>query len=203
MIHHRLQPLDPDLGRCGILIRSEVVDGGLMLSVALPIGGAENADDSGFSPGAFIRIDSDGRVFLTWPYLEAEEDNERALIPLLIAQELEVSPNQIHLKQVGPSKRTGSKAMLGERAGGSSNAIGSILKPLREASATARAMLIAAAARRWDVDARLCHAHEGEVIHTTTWQKLRYGELAAEAARIPIPKRVALKEPAATALRRD
>jgi isoquinoline 1-oxidoreductase beta subunit len=58
-------------------------------------------------------------------------------------------------------------------------------------------MLIAAAARRWDVDARLCHAYEGQVIHTPTWRKFRYGELVVDAASMPIPKRIALKAPRA------
>jgi isoquinoline 1-oxidoreductase beta subunit len=199
MIHHRHLALDADLPRCDF--RSVVIDGGLMLSLALPIGRVENVDHVGFSPNAFIRIDRDGQVFLTLPCMAAGRDNHTS-IPLLIAEELEVSPDQIHLDQFAPSKRPSSKATLGASAGGNSNAIQNAYKPLREASATARAMLIAAAARRWDVDARFCHAHEGEVIHTATWRKLRYGELAAEAARIPIPKSVELKEQAATALTR-
>jgi isoquinoline 1-oxidoreductase beta subunit len=201
MIHHRPQALDPDLARCRLSIRSVVIDRGLMLSLTLPIGRVENVDHLGFSPNAFIRIDSDGQVFLTLPCVEGGQDNH-TLIPLLIAEELAVSPSQVHLEQVAPSERLSSKVTLGARAGGNSNAIRDAWKALREASATARAMLIAAAARHWDVDARFCNAHEGEVIHTATWRKLKYGELAAEAARIPIPKGVELKEPAATALRR-
>jgi isoquinoline 1-oxidoreductase beta subunit len=201
MIHHRPQALDPDPARCRLLIRSVVINGGLMLSLTLPTGRVENVDHLGFSPNAFIRIDSDGQVFLTLPYVEGGQDNH-TLMPLLIAEELEVSPNQVHLEQVARSERRSSKATPGARVGGNSNAIHNAWMPLREASATARVMLIAAAARYWDVDARFCHAHEGEVIHTTTWRKLRYGELAAEAARIPIPKSVELKEPTATALRR-
>jgi isoquinoline 1-oxidoreductase beta subunit len=201
MIHHRPQALDPDLARCRLLIRSVVIDGGLMLSFTLPIGRVENVDHLGFSANAFMRIDSDGQVFVMLPYVEAGPDNY-TLILLLIAEELEVSPNRVHLEQAAPSERPASSPTLGAPAGGNSSAIRNAWKPLREASATARAMLIAAAARRWDVDARFCHAHGGEVIHTTTWRKLRYGELAAEAARIPIPKSVELKEPAATASRR-
>ena len=71
------------------------------------------------------------------------------------------------------------------------------MKLLGEAGATARVMLIAAAAERWGVDARSCHAHDGEVIHTPTWRKLRYGELAIDAAYMPIPNEVELKAPRA------
>jgi isoquinoline 1-oxidoreductase beta subunit len=69
------------------------------------------------------------------------------------------------------------------------------LRLLGEVSATARVMLIAAAAERWSVDARSCHAYEGEVIHTPTWRKLKYGELAIDAAYMPIPREIAPKAP--------
>jgi isoquinoline 1-oxidoreductase beta subunit len=68
-------------------------------------------------------------------------------------------------------------------------------KPLRQAGATARIMLVGAAAKRWGVDAKTCHLQEGEVIHVPTGRKLAYGELAAEAAKIPVPASVVLKSP--------
>lgn len=198
MIHHRHHALDADRARCGHLIRSIVIDGGLMLSLTLPVGPVENTGNPSFSPNAFFRIDRDGEVFLTLPYVEGEQDGD-TLIPFLVAEELEVTPGRVHLEQMAPCKRPSSNATPGAWAAGKSSAIRKTL--LREACATTRAMLIAAAARRWDADARCCHAHEGEVIHTTTWRKLSYGELAAEAARIPIPESVELKAPATAALR--
>ena len=68
-------------------------------------------------------------------------------------------------------------------------------KPLREAGATARIMLVAAAAKRWSVDPESCRAQEGEVIHESTGRRLKYGELAAEAAQMPVPENVTLKRP--------
>jgi isoquinoline 1-oxidoreductase beta subunit len=193
VIHHRPQGFDSYLPGGGLLISGAVIDGGLMLSLTLPFGRVEVGSRT-FSPKAFIRIDSDGQVFLTLPYVEGEEDSY-TLIPLLIAEELEVTPNQVHLEHAPPNERLHFNPVLaGQTATGNSDAIRSAWKPLREAGATARTMLIAVAAKRWDVDARSCHAHEGEVIHTTTWRKLRYGELAGEAARIPIPKNVAQKQ---------
>jgi isoquinoline 1-oxidoreductase subunit beta len=186
--------------RRGLLIRSVLIDGGLMLGLTLPGGRDENIADLVFSRNAFIRIDSDGEVVLNLPAIEGGQDSD-TLAPL-VAAELEVAPNQVHLDQVAPSEAPTSSMALGARAAGNSNDIRDVWKPLCEASATARAMLIAAAARRWDVDARFCQAHEGEVIHTITWRKLRYGQLSAEAARVPIPNNVALKEPASTVFRR-
>jgi isoquinoline 1-oxidoreductase beta subunit len=67
-------------------------------------------------------------------------------------------------------------------------------KPLRQAGATARVMLVEAAAQRWRVDAKT-YAQDGEVIHVPTGRKLKYGELAADAARMPVPPNVTLKRP--------
>ncbi|HWZ68562.1 MAG TPA: hypothetical protein VNW89_12080, partial [Stellaceae bacterium] len=69
-------------------------------------------------------------------------------------------------------------------------------QPLREAGATARTMLVAAAAKRWNVDPASCRAQSGEVFHAPTGRSAKYGELAADAARIPVPESVALKRPA-------
>ena len=68
-------------------------------------------------------------------------------------------------------------------------------EPLRRAGATARAMLIAAAAASWNVDAASCRARKGVVTHTPTGRTLSYGALAAKAATVPVPDKVALKNP--------
>jgi isoquinoline 1-oxidoreductase beta subunit len=82
------------------------------------------------------------------------------------------------------------------QATGNSNAMRGGWKPLREAGATARTMLVSAAAKRWGVDPKTCRAEDGEVIHDPTKQRLNYGVLAGEAATMPIPTNVALKSPA-------
>ncbi|MGA7098840.1 MAG: molybdopterin cofactor-binding domain-containing protein, partial [Pseudolabrys sp.] len=68
-------------------------------------------------------------------------------------------------------------------------------QPLREAGATARTMLVSAAAKRWNVDPSSCRAQSGEVLHMPTGRRLKYGELAADAAHMPVPAKVALKRP--------
>jgi isoquinoline 1-oxidoreductase beta subunit len=68
-------------------------------------------------------------------------------------------------------------------------------KPMREAGATARVMLVAAAARRWGVDPKSCRAQDGEVIHEATGRRSKYGELAADAAQMAVPTNVTLKRP--------
>src|SRR6185437_4381526 len=83
----------------------------------------------------------------------------------------------------------------GVQATGNSNAIRGGWQPLRQAGAIARTMLVAAAAKNWNVDPTSCRAQNGEVQHPLTGRRNTYGELAAAAARLPIPENVALKRP--------
>jgi CO/xanthine dehydrogenase Mo-binding subunit len=73
--------------------------------------------------------------------------------------------------------------------------VGAFWEPLRRAGATARTMLVAAATDTWKVDTSSCHAAKGEVIHTPSGRKLGYGDLAAKAGTLPVPDKVALKDP--------
>ena len=81
------------------------------------------------------------------------------------------------------------------QATGNSNAIRGAWLPMRQAGAIARTMLVAAAAKRWNVDPTGCHAERGEVIHALTGRRMGYGELAADAGRMPVPASVELKPP--------
>src|SRR6185369_3956487 len=85
--------------------------------------------------------------------------------------------------------------LLGVQATGNSNAMRGAWKPLREAGAAARIMLVTAAAKRWGVDPQSCRAQDGEVIHSSTGRRLTYRELANDAAKIAVPKNVDLKSP--------
>ena len=85
--------------------------------------------------------------------------------------------------------------LLGVQATGNSNAIRGAWQPLRQAGAAARAMLVTAAAKRWNVDPASCRAQRGQGLHPPTGRRLTYGELAADAAALPVPEKVALKEP--------
>jgi isoquinoline 1-oxidoreductase subunit beta len=185
---------DINLSRRHFLVSSAAAGGGLVLSLSLPFGSSEAASTESFAPNAFIRIGSDDQIVLTMPYVEMGQGTYTS-IPMLIAEELEVGLKQVRLEHAPPNEKLYANPLLGVQATGNSNAIRGGWKPLREAGATARVMLIAAAAKRWGVDAKSCHAQEGEVIHAPTGRKLKYGELAADAAKIPLPTDVALKKP--------
>jgi isoquinoline 1-oxidoreductase subunit beta len=168
-----------------------------MLSLSLPLAGsdAEAAGAEEFAPNAFIRIGDDGRVVLTMPYVEMGQGTYTS-IPMLIAEELEVDLNQVQLEHAPPNEKLYGNPLLGGiQATGNSNAIRAAWQPLRQAGAVARTMLVSAAAQRWNVDPASCRAHGGEVLHAPTARAIKYGELAADAARMPVPAGVVLKRP--------
>jgi isoquinoline 1-oxidoreductase beta subunit len=196
MTHHRIPSCASyaDLSRRNFLINSAVAGSGLVLSLSLPFGQGKAGGTDSFAPNAFIRIGTDGEIVLTMPYVEMGQGTYTS-IPMLIAEELEVSLKQVRLEHAPPNEKLYANPLLGVQATGNSNAIRGAWKPLREAGATARVMLISAAAKRWGVDAGSCHAEAGEVVHAPSGRRVKYGELAADAARMPIPKDVALKRP--------
>ena len=167
-----------------------------MLSLSLPLANsvAEAADS--FAPSAFVRIGGDGQIVLTMPYVEMGQGTYTS-IPMLIAEELEVELKQVQLEHAPPNEKLYANPLLGVQATGNSNAIRGAWKPLREAGATARTMLVSAAAKRWNVDPASCRAQSGEVLHAPTGRRIKYGELAADAARMPVPDNVVLKRPEA------
>ena len=181
-----------------IFIKAGVASGGgLMLGFGLPafLDDAMAAGSSSFVPNAFIRIGSDGSVTLTMPYVEMGQGTYTS-IPMLIAEELEVDMSQVRLEHAPPDeKRYGNPYLGGVQGTGGSTAIRAVWEPLRQAGAAARVMLIAAAATRWKVEPSSCHAERGEVIHKASARRIKYGALAGDAAKIPIPEKVALKRP--------
>src|SRR5882672_5785117 len=185
---------DTHLSRRSFLGTGAAIGGGLMLSLSLPFGRSEAASSDSFTPNAFIRIGGDGQIVLTMPYVEMGQGTYTS-IPMLIAEELEVSLSQVRIEHAPPNEKLYANPLLGVQATGNSNAMRGAWKPLREAGATARMMLVATAAKRWGVDANSCRAQDGEVIHLPTGRRLKYGELVSEAAKIPVPEHVTLKSP--------
>jgi len=189
-------PSANDLSRRTFLQAGAAAGGGLMLSLSLPFanGDTEAAGADGFTPNAFIRIQRDGQIVLTMPYVEMGQGTYTA-IPMLIAEELEADLKQVRLEHAPPNEKLYANPLLGVQATGNSNAVRAAWQPLRQAGATARTMLVTAAAKRWNMDAASCRAQSGEVLHPPTGRRATYGELTADAARMPVPTNVALKRP--------
>jgi isoquinoline 1-oxidoreductase subunit beta len=184
------------LSRRTFLQSGAAAGGGLLLGVRLPFSkdDAEAATGESFAPNAFVRIDRDGHIVLTMPYVEMGQGTYTS-IPMLIAEELDVELSQVRLEHAPPNEKLYANPLLGIQATGNSNAIRGAWKPLREAGATARAMLVAAAGKQWQVDPSSCRTQSGEVLHPPTARRAKYGELAAHAARMPAPGNVVLKDP--------
>ena len=189
-------PASQGLSRRVLLRAGAAAGGGFMLGLRLPFpsddGEAVGADI--FTPNAFIRIERDGQIVLTMPYVEMGQGTYTS-IPMLIAEELEVDLSQVRLEHAPPNEKLYANPLLGIQATGNSNAIRGAWKPLREAGATARTMLVSAAAKRWNVDPASCRAQSGEILHALTGRSFKYGELAADAAGMPVPASAALKRP--------
>ncbi|MGH6735040.1 MAG: molybdopterin cofactor-binding domain-containing protein [Methyloceanibacter sp.] len=176
---------------------SAAVGGGLLIAFSMPSRFAalgEAAAAEGFAPDGFIRIGQDGRVTIIVPQVEMGQGTFTSC-PMLVAEELEVNLSQVGTEQAPPNHTLYSNNLVGFQVTGGSTSIRAFYEPLRKSGATAREMLIAAAAATWNVEPASCRAENGKVIHDATGRKLGYGALANKAATMSVPKDVALKEP--------
>jgi isoquinoline 1-oxidoreductase beta subunit len=147
-----------------------------------------------FAPNAFVRIGTDGRVTLVISQVEMGQGMYTSM-PMLIAEELEVGLDQVTVEHAPPNDKLYANPLVGFQMTGASSSVKMLHQPLRKAGATARMMLIAAAAQHWNVDPTSCQAAKGMVNHPATGRKLSYGELADAAAKLPVPAEVTLKDP--------
>lgn len=136
----------------------------------------------------FVMIDEKGAVTLFNPRPDMGQGTFQSM-PALLAEELCISLENVKIVQTEGDAKHGN-----QNAGGSSS-VRRLWKPMRTAGAAAREMLIAAAATTWNVPAGECYAENGAIIHTPTKRSLTYGELAAKAATMPVPKDPKLKDP--------
>jgi isoquinoline 1-oxidoreductase beta subunit len=174
--------------------------GGFLLAFHLPLRAANEPeqppdDTTGkFAPNAFIRIDPAGKTTLVMPQVEMGQGVYTA-IPMILAEELDADFAQVTVEHAPPNDRLYANPTFGIQVTGNSNSIRAWWTPLRAAGASARAMLIQAAAQQWQVDPASCTASNGEVIHKDSGRKLAYGELTTAASGQTPPKDVALKDP--------
>jgi isoquinoline 1-oxidoreductase subunit beta len=185
--------LQNGLSRRAFLKAGAAAGGGLLLSFVLDCGEGDAAEGI-FAPNAFIRIDRDGAVTMIMPQVEMGQGTYTSM-PMLIAEELEVELSKVRLEHApADDKLYGNPITKLQVTGGSRSVIG-FWEPLRRAGATGRNLLIAAAAQMWGVDADACRAEKGEVIHGPTGRRTYYGNLVDKAATLPVPEKVALKDP--------
>lgn len=148
-----------------------------------------------FAPNAFIRIDRGGKVTLIMPQVEMGQGIYTAH-SMMLADELDAAWDSVSVQAAPPDPALYANPMLTVQATGNSNSVRAFWLPLRTAAAASRAMLVAAAARRWRVDPATCTAENGQVIHGASGRKLAYGALVDAASRETPPKDPPLKSPA-------
>ena len=197
----RVQPSSP--ARRRFLGRGAGAGAALLLGVrpdgaiaALPAAPARSASAAAstaaeFVPNVFIRIGTDGRVTLVSKQPEIGQGIKTSL-PMVLAEALEVDWQTVHVVQGDLNPVYGPQG-----AGGSTSTPNNYDNFLR-LGATARTMLVQAAARAWKVPAAECHAELGAVTHGASGRTLAYGALVRTAAALPVPeaKDVVLKDPA-------
>lgn len=176
------------LDRRGFLKTTGLVGGSLVIGLGAFVGagaGAAGTDRARRPINAFISIGQDGRVTLTMPKVEMGQGTYTS-IPMLLAEELEVDMKSIDLMHAPPDAKTYGLP-YGDQFTGASTSIQWMWMPMRQAGAAAREMLIQAAATRWKVSPQSCRAESGEVVHSPSGRRLRYGELVEQASKLPVP----------------
>jgi isoquinoline 1-oxidoreductase beta subunit len=189
------QSLAGDVSRRDFLKLSSLLGAGLMLEFSfIGAGCSKPGETTAFTPNAFIHIDEQGQVTIVAHKVEMGQGTYTSM-PMLIAEELEIDVSKVRLEHAEPNNNAYADPLLGGQLTGGSTSVRGAWKPLREAGATARHMLISAAALEWQVNPSTCHAENGEVIHEPSGRRLGYGALVSEAAKLPVPEAVVLKDP--------
>jgi len=145
-----------------------------------------NADHATLHPNVYLGIEPDGTVWIVASRSEMGTTS-RTTLPLVVADELDADWKRVKIEQAIGDKRYGDQNTDG------SHSIRSFYDAMREAGATARFMLIQAAAREWGVPATECETDLHAVVHRATNRRAGYGDLATAAAKLPVPKREELK----------
>jgi len=194
------------LTRRGFLKVSAAAGGALLVGFYIPGCGRRTANAAGhapdsepasdpaaFAPNAWVRIDPQNNVTVMVASSEMGQ-GVMTSIPMLLAEELDADWSRVRA-EFAPVAKAYTNPIIGQQLTGGSTAVRGFWKPVREAGAAAREMLVAAAASTWGVPASSCRTRDSQVIHGESGKKLSYGDLAAKAAKEKVPDSVFLKEP--------
>jgi len=173
-----------------------IAGGGLLLGFYLPAFGKwakhEVPSPASFAPNAFVRIGNDNIITVIVNHSEMGQGAYTSL-PMIIADELDADWSKVKF-EAAPVDPVYNHPGFGMQGTGGSTSTWVEWDRFRNAGATGRYLLIAAAAQTWNVDPSACRTEKGFVIHDATGRKLSYGELVDKAATITAPKEVKLKE---------
>jgi isoquinoline 1-oxidoreductase beta subunit len=142
--------------------------------------------NSPLQPNVYLAIDTDGTAYIIAHRSEMGSGSKTAL-PRIVADELDADWARVKIVQATGNEKYGDQDTDG------SHSVTSFFTPLREAGASARLMLVRAAAQQWGVPEKECTTEVHTVVHKASGKKLGYGELAAAAAKLPVPKKEELQ----------
>jgi isoquinoline 1-oxidoreductase subunit beta len=183
------------LDRRSFLASIAAVGGSLVLGFEIPFGTrAVHASVSPREITAWIVIEPDETVIIRVAKSEMGQGSFTAL-PMLVAEELECDWSKVRAEFAPPHENRKRDRVWGNMSTGASRSISASQNELRRAGATARAMLIAAAAARWNVPMTECTAAQGVISHGPSGRSVTFGAIAAAAADMNPPTQVALKDP--------
>ncbi len=188
---------DRHLDRRSFLRVSAAASGGLLVSLYLDLPASAEVGNQAppprvYPPDAFVHIRPDGKIVIQVNRLEFGQGVQTAL-PMILADEMDADWSQV-IPELAPAADVYKDPVFGIQMVGGSGSIAHSFQQYRELGAKTRAMLVAAAVDRWHVSPEQCRT-EASVVYGPGGKSARYGELAKDAARKPVPEKVSLKNP--------
>src|SRR5213593_4484435 len=149
-------------------------------------GASDGMTSAPLRPNVYLAIDTDGTAYIVAHRSEMGSGSKTAL-PRIVADELDADWARVKIVQATGDEKYGDQDTDG------SHSVRSFFDALRQTGASARLMLVRAAAQKWGVPASECSTGVHEVIHAKSGKKIGYGELVTDAAKLPVPKKEELK----------
>jgi isoquinoline 1-oxidoreductase beta subunit len=193
------------LTRRHFILTAATAAGGLMIGIGAEPSLSEAAtvvaqpwnDDNAYAANeidAWIAIDPDDSILIRYQRSEMGQGSMTAL-PMMITEELQCDWSKVRIEYASANRNVREKKVYGDQNSNGSRSVRGSQKKMQQVGASARERLIAAAAAKWNVPASECSAASSVVTHGPSGQTLRFGEVAADAAKIKLDKEPAIKTP--------
>jgi isoquinoline 1-oxidoreductase beta subunit len=197
--------MNTNLTRRLFLLTATSAAGGLMIGIGAAPDVAEAAtvvatpwnEDNAYAANeidAWVAIDPDDSVLIRYQRSEMGQGSMTA-VPMMLNEELQADWSKVRIEYASPNRNLREKKVYGGMFSNGSRSIRASQKLVQQVGASGRERLIAAAAARWNVPASECSAEKSVVTHKPSGQTLRYGELAADAAKITLAQEPKIKTP--------
>ena len=182
-----------NISRREFLKQSAAVGGGLAIGVG-PMGVFAQKADNAVEINAWVLIRPDDAIIIRYARSEMGQGSMTSA-PMLVAEELECDWRRVKIEYASANANVKRKRAWGDMASVGSRTIRNSQEYLRRAGATAREMLIAAAAQQWGVPASECSAQNSFIVHGPGPRRISFGKVAEAASKLEPPKEVTLKDP--------